>query len=184
VLFATASIGFRVQAMIEPSDPDVGYTQLESPAAEGLDDGTMLGRLLKRRLDELRHMPPAQRDQEIFSGALEQGPLVMFCMLPLFALLLQLVLLGTGRLYVEHLVFSLHVHTVWFLLAIPVVALPFEWAGLLLVPIPFYTTMALQHAYAASWWATLLRALALCIMYSVALAVGLTVAFLLGMILG
>jgi hypothetical protein len=184
LLFATASIGFRVQSMLETPDPDVGYTHLETPRADELDEGTMLGRVLKHRLDELSHLAPAERDKQIFTGALEQGPLVMFCMLPIFALLLELVFLGTGRLYVEHLVFSLHVHTVWFLLAIPVLLLPFGWAGVLLAPIPVYTTMALQHAYAARWWTTVLRALALSILYSIALAIGLTMAFLLGMILG
>lgn len=183
VLFATASIGFRVQAMLEPPDPATGFTVLESPA-DDWDRSSVVGRVLRDRLDELRHMAPAERDKEIFTGALEQGPLVMFCMLPLFALLLELVFAGTGRLYVEHLVFSLHVHTVWFLLVIPTLVLPFDWAGVFLVPIPIYTTMALQHAYAASWWATLLRAVGLCVTYSVALAIGLTVAFLLGMILG
>lgn len=183
VLFATASIGFRVQAMLEPPDPDTGFTVLESPA-DDWDRSSVVGRVLKDRLDELSHMAPAERDKEIFTGALEQGPLVMFCMLPIFALLLELMFAGTGRLYVEHLVFSLHVHTVWFLLVIPMLVLPFDWTSIFLVPIPIYTTMALQHAYAASWWATLLRAVGLCLTYSVALAIGLTVAFFLGMILG
>jgi hypothetical protein len=62
--------------------------------------------------------------------------------------------------------------------------LPFEWAGLLLLPIPFHTVAALQHAYSASWWATLLRSCALGLLYSVALAVGLAVAFGLGIVLG
>lgn len=185
LLFATASLGFRVQAMLDTPEAGVAVsTHIETPQADELDESSVLGRALKHRLEELGHMAPAQRDEEIVTGALEHGPLVMFCLLPIFALLLELVFLGTGRLYVEHLVFSLHVHTVWFLLAIPVLLLPLGWAGLLLLPIPVYTTMALQHAYGARWWTTLLRALALSVLYSIALIIGLTVAFLLGMVLG
>lgn len=183
-LFATASVTFRVHNMLAPPEPGVGTTEIEIPDDDIAALGTALGGMLRERLTELREMPPAQRDKELFTGALEHGPLVMFFMLPIYATLLKLVFLGTRRLYVDHLVFSLHLHTVWFLLLIPAIALPFAWAGLFLLPIPLYTVAALQHAYSASWWATLLRSCVLVLLYSVALAFGLASAFALGVILG
>lgn len=183
-LFATASVTFRVHSMLSPSEPGVSTTEMDIPDDDIAALGGAFGGVLRDRLTELRDMPPAQRDKELFTGALEQGPLVMFFMLPIFAALLKLLFLGTRRFYVDHLVFSLHLHTVWFLLLTPAIALPFEWAALFLVPIPVYTVAALQHAYSASWWATLLRSCALGLLYSVALAVGLALAFGLGIVLG
>lgn len=183
-LFATASVTFRVHSLVDPPDPDVGTTEIDIPEDDLAAMGSVLGGVLRDRLHELRTMPPAQRDKELFTGALEQGPLVMFFMLPIFAALLKLVYLGTGRLYVDHLVFSLHVHTVWFLLLIPAIAIPHDWAAVFLLPIPFYTFEALRHAHAASLWATALRSLALTLAYAAALALGLAVAFLLGILLG
>src|ERR671932_514530 len=38
-------------------------------------------------------------------------PTMMLCCVPLFALVLKLLYLGTRRYYVEHLVYALHIHT-------------------------------------------------------------------------
>ncbi|MEM7153824.1 MAG: DUF3667 domain-containing protein [Myxococcota bacterium] len=181
LMFAAASLSLRLHTMMDP--PEGGVTQLEFN--DGTDEtATGFDRLLQERIDELGKLPPAERDQKIFSGALDNGPLLMFVLLPVFALLLKLVFLGTGGLYVEHLVFSLHVHSVWFLLAIPALAIPYAWSAVFLLPIPFYTVFALQHAYDASWWATALRSMALGFLYFNALALGMVAALFMALLLG
>ena len=46
-------------------------------------------------------------------------PTLIFLGVPLFALFLKIFYLGSGRFYVEHLIFSLHLH-IWFFLVIMV----------------------------------------------------------------
>ena len=185
VMFATASISLRINLMLlEPDASAPGVTRVDADAAVHVDDHNAMGRQLKRRLEELEHMPATERDRELFVGALDHGPVVMFFMLPVFAVLLQLFYLGTGRLLVEHLVFSLHVHTLWFLLLVPALALPGRWSALLLLPIPLYTALALHHAYGGPAWATLLRSLGLALTYSFALLLGFAFAVVLAVLLG
>lgn len=54
---------------------------------------------------------------QIWSAVEHRIPTVVFLGVPLFALFLKLRFLGSGRYYIEHLVFSLHLHTWFFLVA-------------------------------------------------------------------
>ncbi|MEX1364210.1 MAG: DUF3667 domain-containing protein [Nannocystaceae bacterium] len=184
IMFATAGISVRLHMMLDPDMPEQGVTIMGPDSVEGLDDDDPVGHHIKERIEELQRMSPADRDKEIVGGALDAGPVVMFFMLPVFAVLLAIVFVGTGRLMVEHLVFSLHLHSVWFLLLIPAIAIPYEWAALSLVPVPIYTVLALRHAYDAGWGTTLLRSVVLGFMYMISLSVGLALAFAAAVLLG
>ena len=84
--------------------------------------------------------------------------MVSFLLLPGFALGLWLLFRNRGLHYTEHLVFALHLHAFWFLLA-AVMMLGVEllvWAGLVLVPV--YGLLAMRRVYGGRWWALLLRA--------------------------
>lgn len=48
--------------------------------------------------------------QEFVESIIDRGPYLMFFLLPIFALLLKLLYVRRGRLYAEHMIFSLHVH--------------------------------------------------------------------------
>lgn len=184
IMFATAGVSIRLHMMFDPEMPEQGMTTIGSDPVEDLDDDDPVSHHLKERLEELRRMSPADRDKEIVGGALDAGPVVMFFMLPVFAVMLAIVFVGTGRLMVEHLVFSLHLHSVWFLLLIPAIAIPYDWGALSLVPIPIYTVLALRHAYDAGWGATLLRSVVLGFMYMISLSLGLALAFATAVLLG
>ncbi len=89
-----------------------------------------------------RALPPARRDspltgtmihhlfkakespQPFISALLGDIPKMMFFLLPLFAMSLKLLYLRTKRLYVEHLVFLLHVHAFTFLVLTPLLLPP------------------------------------------------------------
>lgn len=199
MLFAALSIGFRAELALDPKLFDDAVVM--EPAPEGsderelqvgldtidFDDGTVLGRVIEGRATELRGMSQSELFKEVFSTALEQGPLVMVFMLPIFSVLLTVAFVGTGRMFVEHLVFSLHVHTAWFLLLLVWVVMPFDSGallGLLFVLMWIYTTAALQHAYAARWWTTLLRAGVLTGAYILALVMVYATVALLALMLG
>ncbi|HEX2571074.1 MAG TPA: DUF3667 domain-containing protein [Polyangia bacterium] len=54
---------------------------------------------------------------ELVAGVMGYFPYMMFFMLPVFAFLLKLLYWRSRRLYVEHFIFALHFHTVFFLVS-------------------------------------------------------------------
>lgn len=121
--------------------------------------------------------------------AIAKIPVVLFLMLPVFALLLKLIYVRRGWYYSEHLVFGLHTHAFAFLVfalvaVLAVVADGREWTGaldvVLLVSIPVYFLIAQKRVYGQGWIKTLVKAALLGATYSVVLTVfGLTLAVVL-----
>ena len=66
---------------------------------------------IKRQVIKVKQNP-----QSLSAALLNYIPKMMFVLLPLFALSLKLVYIRSKRLYIEHLVFSLHLHAFLFLL--------------------------------------------------------------------
>ncbi len=96
----------------------------------------------------------------------------MFLALPLFALLLAGAYRRRGMFYGEHLVFALHIHSFWFLVALVAGLLPD--AAATFVPLVFvgYGFWALQRVYGGRWWATLLRGGLVTIGYALIIGLG------------
>lgn len=102
----------------------------------------------------------------------EVGPTVLIVLTPLFALVLKILYLRSGRLYPEHLVFALNLHSVAFILLLPLVPLlrwdeqiP-DWVeyplGVLLVAgIAVHLYGSLRRVYGSSVAGALLRSPAL-----------------------
>ena len=86
-------------------------------------------------------------------------PIAMFFLLPVFALILQLLYLGSHKYYVEHLVFATHLHTFAFLIYAAMLVLPeFETdstlatisgyaSALLWLVLPIYHFKSLRRYY-------------------------------------
>jgi predicted RNA-binding Zn-ribbon protein involved in translation (DUF1610 family) len=113
--------------------------------------------------------------QELGPRFVSNAGVAMFVLVPLFALLLKLVYWNRRLRYTEHLVFALHVHSVWFL--IQLLLLP-DWAWLSALAwsaIPLYTILAMRTVYAGRWWPRLLRAALLSLLYFIALILALIV---------
>ncbi|MDZ4868851.1 MAG: DUF3667 domain-containing protein [Alphaproteobacteria bacterium] len=113
-------------------------------------------------------------------------PRLMLVLVPIFALLLALVHWWPRVYLIEHLVFSIHIHTVVFV-ALSLVTLAaaalgntdFLWAVWLLLII--YLWMAVYRVYGRSWWLTTLKVAGVLVVYSVVLMAGLGVIFLLAL---
>ncbi len=110
---------------------------------------------------------------------------IVFLLVPAFAALLHLVYWRSGRLYIQHLIFSLHVHTLAFLVAWLKTMLGFgpeilgklgEW---LLPAVLVYVYLAMKRVYGQGWLKTLLKMLVLWILHLLVLAVVFFAAFLL-----
>ena len=121
-------------------------------------------------------LPPAKRDT-IFRRALKRGalkakqspesfvstligdiPKMMFFLLPLFAVSLKLLYWRPKRLYVEHLIFLLHVHAFAFLLLTPLLLVHPPWlVGSVSLALTVYVLAAMRVVYKQSWPATLFK---------------------------
>ena len=113
-------------------------------------------------------------------------PRLMLVLVPVFALLLA-VMHWWPRVYLtEHLVFSVHVHTVIFIalaLTAAMVAIisdsEFMWAIWLILSV--YLWMAMYRVYGRSWWLTSMKFLGLMMIYSFVLVVGLGTIFVIAL---
>ena len=104
-------------------------------------------------------------------------PITMFFMLPLFALLLALFYRKKRRFYVEHLVFSIHVHVVAFAVFTVLALLPETMIGaipdqLLLLALAAYNILALLRYYGDGPLLTTVKWVFLTISYAVILIPG------------
>jgi Protein of unknown function (DUF3667) len=107
---------------------------------------------------------------------------VSFALLPGFAFGLWLLFRNRRLHYTEHLIFALHLHAFWFLLA-ALVMVGGEYAGLVaLLVAPVYWLLALRRVYGGRWWALLVRQLVLAVAH-VALVVPIVAAVTLAALL-
>lgn len=95
-----------------------------------------LNRKIGRAKENLAHMDgDANKFVEAFLGAV---PTALFLLMPVFALLLKVFYLGSGRRYLEHIVVALYSH-----------------AWLLLVLLGLFVLNAVKDAFSANWVAVL-----------------------------
>lgn len=139
-----------------------------------LSDTTMNRRaeqLVKSKIERTVEDP-----QAFVSSLIDRGPYLMFLMLPLFALLLKLLYARRSKLYMQHLIFAMHVHALAFL-AFSVATL-MEWSGVAtlhtaagwLAASPFlYLFIAMAHVYEQGWIKTGVKMVVLLFVYMIIL---------------
>ena len=134
---------------------------------EGLDEPLDL--FVAGQLVDVFHAPwPSVRDR--FVGYL---PVAMFFVLPLYALMLKVLFVRRHRFYAEHLVFSMHIHTIAFIVFGVALLTPPPWPWvdqILLLALTGYYFVALKRFYATGVLATLVGFLFLTWLYSLLLA--------------
>ena len=147
-----------------------------------------LDRLVRTRLQALGELPGEEAMRRIIAGFIENTPMVMFLLLPLYALLLKLLYIRSGRYYVEHFVFALHGHAFAFSLFVVLMLaskVPVDmgaWLGLLITALVFwlmiYYWVALKRVYRQGWLKTTLKWGVLGNVYMIFVCMGLVLAFL------
>ena len=153
------------------------WETVESLTAEGIDEMDAVGRYVVGQVIDLLHDPFAAAQTWI-----ENLPVAMFCVLPLYALLLKVVY-PFRRFYAEHLVFAMHIHTVAFivftaLLLVPDAAAIDDWASpVLFLAFAVYQFLALRNYYGGSVIGTVFRYGVLGVTYSLLLVAALVAAF-------
>jgi hypothetical protein len=112
---------------------------------------------------------------------LNKASILMFFMLPIFALLLKLFYIRRKRYYVEHLTFSLHIHAFAFLILLLMMAVEKIWSSDWIVNIAFlsimvYGVVAAKKVYKQSWLKTAFKGFILFIPYTICFSLLTTIA--------
>jgi hypothetical protein len=113
--------------------------------------------------------------KKVFFGS---APYAVFAMMPLFALYLKILYLGTGRRYGEHLLFALHTNAFAFLMLTLLILLPsaVPFVGKLLVLwLVFYLPTAMRRVYGGSRKLTALRWIVLMFLHLLTLTIAIMV---------
>ena len=139
------------------------------------DESSRVGRVLEEKFANGEIGVP-----QLLEALEHRVPTLLFLGMPVYALLLLFFFRGSGRYYIEHLVFSLHLHT-WAFLAImigggylqlatlgPVWLSDFAWVGLYGWMV-WYVIAAAHKVYGGSWGRTLFNVSAAAILYVAAL---------------
>ena len=169
-------------------------------AAKDTADTEWLSRWLKKRGDRFKRNSDAMRENpdefiRLFLGAV---PGALFLLVPLFALFLKVMYLGSWRGYLEHLVVALYSHafllaSLLLLFALTGVAglAPTAWiwpkVGLgiaatgLLFAVPAYLLVMQKRVYAQRWWVTIVKFLVIGNVYTVLLTCALLYAVIAGL---
>ena len=116
------------------------------------------------QVDRFSKMTPEERDKVMRAAFNSYVPYAVFFMMPLFALYLKALYLGSGRRYGEHLLFALHVNAFAFLALTLLMVVPdvlglvslLLWLWLLA-----YTPVAMRRVYGGSRLVTGVRWLVL-----------------------
>ena len=144
-----------------------------------------LERILRVKVAEAIRNP-----QDFLGSMIDRGPYIMFLMLPLFAFLLKMLYIRRSRLYVEHLIFSLHLHAFSFFaftVGILLGETNSEWlhtlGGWIDASPLLYLVLAMAHVYNQGLIKSTLKAFLLLFVYTIVLTIGFIVLALAAVVL-
>ena len=162
-IYLTLSILFFALLKFSPIDLiQVDPAIADKPAtADTVHVSTKLGRFnpaWEARVHQLAAMPREQALALIKSKFFAYVPYAMFCLMPVLALYLKLLYLGSGRRYGEHMLFALHSNAFAFLLLGLILAVPGAWIDAALFAwLAVYLPFAMRRVYGGSRRATIAR---------------------------
>ena len=136
---------------------------------------------LTAKLNKFMDKPVPERISLLTNAFYSYVPYALFCLMPLFALYLKLLYLGTGRRYGEHLLFALHANAFAFVMISFIFATSsLDWGlatFLLLLWLVYYLPTAMRRVYGGSRAATALRWLVLSVLHVLSIATAIVSAF-------
>jgi hypothetical protein len=123
----------------------------------------------------LNAMPRREAVRTMIEAFEENAPIGVFVMMPLFALILQLLYVRRKRFYVEHFVFALHLHAFAFITGTVMMVSPWDAPdAVLLVWFMIYLFIALKRVYGQGYVRTFFKYVALGVSYTFLLIFGVT----------
>jgi hypothetical protein len=150
---ASEAQGIRQQIMED------GVTEDESGKSVQLDE--RLRQQMPRlagQIDHFSQLPSEKKGKLLSDSFFHYGPYAMFALMPLFALYMKLLYIGSGRRYGEHLLFALHSSAFAFVMFAAITFSPNKFLTLLLLCwLVVYLPWAMRRVYGGSKLATALR---------------------------
>lgn len=128
-------------------------------------------------VEHFQQLPVESKGKALSDGFFHYGPYAMFALMPLFALYLKVLYLGSGKRYGEHLLFALHTSAFAFVMFAAIKLCPdgfFTFA--LLCWLTGYLPWAMRRVYGGSKTATALRWMALMLAHCISLAAAIALA--------
>lgn len=187
---ATSLLCFSMISLHEcVAEPEPGASLVVFDPGEGRDatpdDPLPAGSdRIVEQLEAFSKLPPAESRKRIVAGLTSHMPKALLLLVPVFAGIVGLLTRRRGHLYVDHLVFALHVHSLWFLgLAIAVV-IPAPFDILLRLAMVVYALVAFKRAYELKWFSAVWRAAIGGLLYGIAVLVALSGVVVATMVLG
>jgi hypothetical protein len=115
-------------------------------------------------------------DQKSFKDyLLEKLPWIIFGFMPVFALLMKLFYFRHDKYYIDHLIFSFHLHSFVFLVFIIITLIKSMtgfsadiWAGLLIV---LYCLLSFRNVFRQKWGRTILKMVGISFFYSLSIII-------------
>ena len=122
----------------------------------------------------------------ILTQAFKYFPILLFLMMPLFALLLKLIYIRMRRNYYEFLIISINYHTLCFLmysiilLLMFIVAIPWWVVVIVVAGLFLHLVIGLISHFQQKVWKTIMKAAICCSLYGFVLLAGLVLSILIG----
>jgi hypothetical protein len=140
---------------------------------------------LGKKVEHFMALPRQEQGTALKRAFFSYTPYAIFALMPVFAALLKLLYLGSGRRYGEHLLFALHTNAFAFLTLSLVLILPdvIPFVGfLLMLWLVFYLPTAMRKVYGGGRLITALRWIVLMTMHLLCSVLAILAAFALAVI--
>lgn len=155
----------------KPDSDNEDDFSIDGVPADSLEEG-----LIKKFVLKARSLSERSNAKTLFTKEfLNQAPKVMILILPIFALLLKLMYIRRKIYYINHLIFSLHAHTIIFLYLLLAILIPGSYVpAFILIGIWIHIFFSMRRVYQQPLLLTALKLNGLLLIYTVPLIAGLT----------
>ena len=181
----------EAQAVVQEMKKEAGKVperaELRKQDSTGDDDANefydVIPAALVPRWKNFEHLPREKKSEVFMEGFYHYAPTAMFVMLPLFALYLKVLYLGSGKRYGEHLLFSLHANAFAFAIFSAMLLLDFGFARFALwLWVIGYLPWAMKRVYLKGRFGTIWRWLVLMLFYYLTKVMGFVGAVMAGIL--
>ncbi len=139
---------------------------------------------LPHQWQDFVQLPTAEKQKLVVDSFYHYAPYAMFCLMPLFALFLKILYLGSGRRYGEHFLFALHTNAFAFITMALMTLIPVDLVRLALGAwLLAYLPWAMWRVYPSGKLATVCRWLLLMAAYVLAMSLAIVACIAIGVML-
>jgi len=146
-------------------------------------EGDFLNRwpTLRHKWQSFEDLPGEEKGKVFTEGFYHYAPYAIFCLMPVFALMLKVLYLGSGKRFGEHLLFALHSNAFAFFIYSVILVMPFGFVNFVLwCWLLGYLPWAMRRVYGGSRWGVFLRWGTLMTFYSIAIGVAVFLSMMAG----